>query len=483
MQTNSNQLQINRSQIRIQADIKKVILSYLDLGAFDYSDRAAHLVKRIMSLDESEVERLYQEVYTEFNHRHRMFEKTAVKHFEFVKHLLPDNTSLTHARKMLMGAYFTKEYSIRSAALFNPSIVAHPDQSGVADSELRFIMSLRAVGEGHISSIEFRCGVVTAEGDIRLDEDSGFVTRLDQDMDKLYNSLVLKARTAVLENFNQNIFDEFQTTFSKADYLNTIPRLRHAFDEDTLRQLDDIVDSNYDVESPEELPLNERVIFPTAKQESNGIEDVRFVEFVDHGKSTFIGTFTAYDGHRISPQLVITTDFLTFKIRTMYGKGVNGKGFALFPEKINNQYVMVGRQGGENITMMYSDDLYIWKSSAPIITPGMTWGLIQLGNGGSPIKTDAGWLLITHAVGAMRKYVLSAVLLDLDNPSKVIKFLNQPLLSPNDDEREGYVPNVVYTCGALKFKNLLIIPYAMSDSATTFATIDVNHLLNQMESC
>ena len=247
--------------------------------------------------------------------------------------------------------------------------------------------------------------------------------------------------------------------------------------------LDRFVDGNYDVLAPPNSSLTERVIFPSARQESNGMEDARFVEFMDNGKSTYIGTYTAYDGHRISPQLIITEDFVRFKIRTMYGAAVNDKGFALFPEKVNGQFAMIGRQGGVNLSLMYSDDLFIWENYQTLMTPEDAWGLVQIGNCGSPIKTKEGWLVITHVVGPMRKYTISAILLDLEDPSKIIKKLRSPLISPNESEREGYVPNVVYSCGAMKHGDLLVIPYALSDSACTFGITSIQELLDKMEDC
>ncbi len=473
-------MQIKRSDIRIKADVKKVILNYLNLGKPGASKRIAALVNRILALSEEEVDRLYRDIKKEFAHRHLKFEYYLKAHFERIQAVIPKNAELTKTRKLLLGAYFTKEYSIRSAALFNPSMVAHPDQSGLAAGEKRFIISLRAVGEGHISSIEFRSGIVNATGKIKLANETGFASCTVPDDSKIFNAQKIKKRTSVLADFDPTILDELGNTFTKKTYLSNPLAVFSTYDKSTQDILDSILDTNYDMVAQPDSALSERIIFPSAKQESNGIEDVRFVEFIENGKFTFIGTYTAYDGHHISPQLIITEDFVRFKIRTMYGKAVNNKGFALFPEKINGQFVMLGRQGGEDITIMYSDDLFVWENHQPIMTPETPWDFIQLGNCGSPIKTEDGWLVITHAVGPIRKYVISAILLDLEDPSKIIKKLNQPLLSPNEEEREGYVPNVVYSCGSMKHENLLIIPYAMSDSASTFATVEISELLNNM---
>ncbi len=475
-------MSVKRSNVRIHANSKKVILLYLNLGAQEIAARPGKLVRRILALDEDEVKQLRQNLISEFKHRHPQFDHFLESHYNRIQCLIPQDCQLSTERKELIGAFFTKEYSIRSAALFNPSMVRHPDQTGIAIGDKRFIISLRAVGEGHISSIEFQSGVVAADGTITLDKDPGYASRLMLIESKVFDSKKIKKRTSVLDTFDHAILHELGESFSKVQYRQIAESLRSNYDQKSQNTLADIVDSNYDITAHADTPLSERVIFPMAKQESNGMEDVRFVEFIENGKSTYIGTYTAYDGHRISPQLIITKDFIRFKIRTMYGEGVNGKGFALFPEKINGQFVMIGRQGGEDLTIMYSDDLFIWTNYKKIYSPSLPWELTQVGNCGSPIKTNEGWLVITHAVGPMRKYAIGAILLDLLNLTHVIKKLHHPFLSPNEEEREGYVPNVVYSCGSMKHNNLLVVPYAMSDSATTFATLDIHELLNEMTS-
>jgi predicted GH43/DUF377 family glycosyl hydrolase len=365
--------------------------------------------------------------------------------------------------------------------LFNPSIVEHPDQTGISTGTKRFVMSLRAVGEGHISSVEFQTGTIDQNGQIRLEPEADFASVAIWDNTKTFSKEKLKSRTSILPGFDINIFDQLEDSFTKKDYQDIPESNWSDYDPASRQILDNIMDSNYDVVTQENASLSETVIFPKAKQECKGMEDVRFVEFKENGQSTYIGTYTAYNGHRISPQLIITKDFKRFKIRTMYGRAVNDKGFALFPEKINGKFAMLGRQGGENITIMYSDDLFIWDTFENIMMPDVTWSLTQIGNCGSPIKTNEGWLVLTHGVGPVRKYVISAILLDLQNPGRVIKKLTGHLISPNKEEREGYVPNVVYSCGAMIHENLLVIPYAMSDSATTFGFVNLNELLDQME--
>jgi predicted GH43/DUF377 family glycosyl hydrolase len=478
-----NKMQVNRSNIQIKANPKRVIINFLDLGVNTNNvKRADRLIDSVMTIPENELSALYEEVKSNFKFRHRSFEHYLKTNFKKIKPILPRGVIISEIRSLVIGAYFSKEYSIQSAALFNPSIVAHPNQEGIKEDEIRFIISLRSVGEGHISSIEFRSGIVDKEGVIKLDKETAFATCSEKKLDKIYSKKNILKNTDVLKNFDQSILGGFNEKFTLNDYLKRVnnKELSH-FDKSTQDQLFHILDTNYDVITDGNAPISERVIFPNAIGESMGMEDVRFVAFTEKGKTQYIGTYTAYNGHKIFPQLILTTDFVHFKARSMYGDAVNDKGMALFPEKINDQYVMLGRQGGENITIMYSDDLFIWKDYKIIMTPEDSWGFVQLGNCGSPIKTNEGWLVITHAVGPLRKYVLGAILLDLMNPSRIIKKLNKPLLSPNEEEREGYVPNVVYSCGSMAHEGNLILPYAMSDSASTFACIDIEELLMEMD--
>ena len=476
-------MEIKRSDISIKADPKRVITKYLDFGPPLADNRVGRLVRDVVAQIEEKTDHILSEVKNEFGHRHRNLESLFLEHFKNVESVAPKGRPLSQNQKLLIGAYFSMEYSIRSAALFNPSIVPHPDQSGLSKGKKRFIMSLRAVGEGHISSIEFISGVVDSVGKVSLEEESKFSTVSYQDHSKTFQKEKLINRTAIIPEFDQSVFDPLEKSFTKKQYESIPEQQWQGYDPRSRKILADIMDSNYDAVHYPETPLNERVIFPKAKQESNGMEDVRFVEFFENGSSTYIGTYTAYDGHRISPQLIITKDFQRFKIRTMYGEAVQDKGFALFPEKINGQFVMLGRQGGENITIMFSDNLFQWQTYENIMTPDLSWGLTQLGNCGSPIKTEQGWLVLTHGVGPFRKYVISAILLDLHDPRRIIKKLDMPLISPNESEREGYVPNVVYTCGAMLHGELLLIPYAISDSATTFCTIPIKQLIDNMTKC
>ncbi len=476
-------MHVNRSNIQLKANPKRVIINFLDLAInTNNTSRANRLLDSVLSIPEDELNELYKEIKTSFEFRHRNFEHYLSLNFKKLTSILPTDIVISQVRSLVIGAYFSKEYSIQSAALFNPSMVAHPNQNGLGDGEKRFILSLRAVGEGHISSIEFRVGIVSRVGTIKLDEETGFASCSEKDLNKIYSKKSILKKTTVLKDFDQSILNAFEETFTYDDYLEKVKANAFlSFDGVSQAELFHILDTNYDVITDIDAPICEGVIFPNAVGESMGMEDVRFVAFTENDKTQYIGTYTAYNGHKISPQLIITDDFVQFKVRSMYGAAVSDKGMALFPEKIDGKYVMIGRQGGENITMMYSDDLFIWNDYEKIMTPQNTWSYVQLGNCGSPIKTDKGWIVITHAVGPLRKYVLWAILLDLKNPSKIIKELNKPLLSPNEEEREGYVPNVVYSCGSMAHEGNIIVPYAMSDSASTFAAINIEELLNEMD--
>ena len=474
---------VNRSDIQIKANPKKVIINFLDLGVnTNNTSRVNRLIDTVLSIPENELDALYNEIKKNFSFRHKNFEHYLKINYRNVQHLIPNDEIISEIRSLVIGAYFSKEYSIQAAALFNPSMVAHPNQNGLKEGEKRFILSLRSVGEGHISSIEFRSGIVDKDGNISLDEETRYSSCSEKESDKIYIKKNILKNIEALNGFDRSILNIFKEEFTFDDYTNKIDNKElSTYDTVTQAKLFHILDTNYNVTTDGKAPVCERVIFPNAKGESMGMEDVRFVAFTENGKTEYIGTYTAYNGHEISPQLIITDDFIHFRARSMYGAAVSDKGMALFPEKIDGKYVMIGRQGGENITMMYSDDLFVWNDFEVIMTPQDTWGYVQLGNCGSPIKTNEGWIVITHAVGPLRKYVLGAILLDLNKPSKIIKKLNKPLLSPNEEEREGYVPNVVYSCGSMAHEGNLILPYAMSDSASTFATISINELLKKMD--
>ena len=388
---------------------------------------------------------------------------------------------------MLIGALFTGEYALESAALFNPSIVPHPDQSGLKPNSVRFIMSLRATGEGHISSIEFRTGVIDANGAIKAEPVTRFVTAPMIHPNPSYNldSFTIKLHEMGFENeYTSAVLEALDETFTLEeldDSLRNSAKRAHVVTREEQRTLECmhwLAESNYELSFEPKTDMSERILFPVSANESNGIEDARFVRFVeDDGTVTYYATYTAYNGRVILPQLLETRDFLNFRVLTLNGDAAENKGMALFPRRINGHYAMLSRQDGENLFLMYSDNPHYWNNPKKLIAPGYPWEMVKLGNCGSPIETEAGWLVLTHGVGAMRQYCIGAALLDLEDPSKVIGRLSAPLIKPEGNEREGYVPNVVYTCGAMLHNKTLILPYAMSDVATTISTLRINELL------
>jgi predicted GH43/DUF377 family glycosyl hydrolase len=474
-------MKINKSSIRLYASAEAVINKFLYLPG---KDRVKNMIGRLKNFSEAEVHKCLAGVMKDFAARHRNIQDVFQEHFHMASKYFEDDVfSFSDSRKILLGAFFTKEYSIQAAALFNPSIIPHPDQQGLRPGEQRFIMSLRATGEGHISSIIFKTGIVDDLLNITLYKDSGYFTKLKKNDAVAYSRDFVMKRAAHHPAFRTEILENLHEQFTAEE---AILILKSKFSQDetvshSIKQLEEIFDSNYEVQSSPDFPISEKVIFPNSKAERMGMEDVRFVKFVDGENSCYYGSYTAYDGKHIKTQLIETTDFNVFKMRTLYGAAISDKGMALFPEKVNGKYVMIARQGGEKISIMFSEDLYLWESYQLLMEPKYPWELVQLGNCGSPVKTDKGWLLLTHGVGPMRTYVISAILLDLADPSKIIGRLNKPLIRADESEKEGYVPNVVYTCGLLRHGDELIVPYAVSDSATGFVTIELNELLAEMK--
>ena len=434
---------LKRLPTKLIPNAKDVVLLFLQLNEV----RTRRVIQMVLSLSEKETHKILNDVFSEFSKRHKSFEEILMNNFSKVKKFVLYPGRLSNDRKLLIGSYFSKEYSIDSAALFNPSMVPHPNQSNLKKGSMRFVISMRATGEGHISSIKFREGVIDNKSNVHLNKATGY-SCLPQ-ISKLKKDSVLNSRLKF-------------TKKTKAD-------------------IEDLLDSNYISSFYENSNLDERIIFPYSKSESVGMEDARFVKFIDKNRKMYYGTYTAYNGKTFRTQIIETSDFRNFRIGTLHGESIKDKGMALFPRKINSKYVITSRQDTENIFIMTSENLYNWSNAQVIKTSEAAWEFIQVGNCGSPIETEKGWILLTHAVGPMRKYVISAILLDLENPAKVIGTLKEPLIQPNKEEREGYVPNVVYSCGSVKHLNNLIIPYAFSDSATGFATISVSELLNKLK--
>ena len=482
-------LAINRLPIVVTPDSRRVFARHFFYG----EERAMGIIEKVMEMPEQEVEHLVKDTLRDFSRRHRRISKLLLKHFDkvrcIVKKLDFDPDALSEWRKLLIGAYFTMEYSIESAAIFNPSVVEDPDQDGLEEGQKRLIISFRATGEGHISSLVFRRALL--DGDtVKLLPSGRFIDEADvikgatlnkQEFEKILKQMNIDS------TLYRPVLNMLPETFS---YSNLKPVITDFFNknnltleqEKALNELRWLAKSFIEIRFSLDTDISERVIFPLSKYEMKGIEDARFVKFRnDDGTYTYYATYTAYDGFSIMPKLLETKDFYKFNIRPLHGKYAVDKNLALFPEKINGKYAMISRIDGVNTYIMFSDTICCWDEEAKILLrPQYHWELVQIGNGGSPIKTEHGWLLITHGVGPMRKYCLGAYLLDLKNPLKVLGRLEEPLLIPTEEEREGYVPNVVYTCGSYLNDNLLVIPYAVSDYASKIATIKLDHLIEKI---
>jgi predicted GH43/DUF377 family glycosyl hydrolase len=483
-------IQVKRTATVLKPDQTRVLLRPLSPGG---PERTARIIGRIMALPEDGVAPLLEEVFSEFSKRHQHLRSYALERYEQVReHSLTDQ-EVSEGRRLLIGCYFLAEYSLESAALFNPSIVPHPDQSGLAKGALRFIVSLRATGEGHISSITFRTGVIHPDQRIEVFKPSGFLSEPRQIPNPHYEKPMFERKLAELGltcEFTRRVMGKLGECFALDD-LRVLLKGEQFLMPDGMTQQDYtasqgiwmLARSNYEVQFQPEQEISERILFPATPSQRNGIEDARFVRFQnDDGTYIYYATFTAYDGRIVMPELVETADFLNFRFITLNGPAAQNKGMALFPRKIGGQYAMLSRQDNENISLMFSDNVHFWNERKVLLKPAFPWELVQLGNCGSPVETDAGWLVLSHGVGAMRKYCVGAFLLDRDDPSKVIGRLREPLLSPNAIEREGYVPNVVYTCGLVLHNGELIIPYGLADHATGFATVPLSTVLSAMKS-
>jgi predicted GH43/DUF377 family glycosyl hydrolase len=483
-------MDVKRTGIVVRPNNSRVVFRPFELTS---EDRVLKIIARIMALSEANVEALLDEVMQQFKGRHQRIRDFFLLRFHQVKQFLLTDLDVTVNRQILIGSYFTHEYALESAALFNPSMIWHPDQTGLPEGCRRFILSLRATGEGHISSITFRSGVVDAQNNIRLDEPTRYVTAPEAVPDARYDKALFRHKLFELglaNRFTDRVLEKLSDQFTldqldeqlqlfKRQHQHQVEQLEH---KPTIQGMLALAKSNYEIQYTPEHHLSERIVFPSSPTERNAIEDARFVQFHDDDGSThYYATYTAYDGKVILPQLLQTDDFLHFKLSTLNGPEVRNKGFALFPRKINGHYAMLSRQDNENIFLMYSDQIHFWYTKELVMKPTYPWEYVQLGNCGSPIQTEAGWLVLSHGVGPMRKYSIGAFLLDLANPTKVLGRLEQPLLEPNDNEREGYVPNVVYSCGAVLHGGELIIPYAMADYASTFATVSLQEVLDHMK--
>src|SRR6266850_15985 len=458
-------------------------------------DIARRIIVRAMALPDEEVDQLLEQVLGEFEDRHDQVKQLLRNRFMRVRHYLADPRELSPERQALIGSYFTHEYSPESAALFNPSIVPHPDQTDLPSGALRFILSLRATGEGHISSITFRTGIIHPDRRIEVLRPTGFLAEPRQIPNPLYEKALFARKLLELgltSEFTSRVMNKLGESFALEELRANLEaevkesRLSDRRVQEQQKATQGIwmlARSNYEVRFEPEQQLSERIIFPVTPSQRNGIEDARFVCFQnDDGTHIYYATFTAYDGKVVVPELVETSDFLLFRFITLNGPAAENKGMAIFPRKINGLYAMLSRQDNENIYLMFSDNVHFWNERRLLLKPTFPWELVQLGNCGSPIETDAGWLVLSHGVGPMRRYCIGAFLLDRDDPAKVIGRLREPLLKANQNEREGYVPNVVYTCGALLHNGELIIPYGVADHTTGFATVPLDEVLAAMNS-
>jgi predicted GH43/DUF377 family glycosyl hydrolase len=483
-------IEVKRTATILTPNQSRVLLRPFNPGD---PQRIGRIIGRIMSLPEDHIEPLLSEVSAEFSQRHDEIRKLFLERFEVIRKLVSTDEEMSEQRRLLIGSYFLAEYSLESAALFNPSIVPHPDQTGLPPGALRFILSLRATGEGHISSITFRTGIVHADHRIEVLTAAGFLTEPRQVPNPLYEKPQFTKKLSELgltNEFTARVIGKLGELFSLEELRSSLQSEREQSglpdgtacdDQDAAKGIWMLARSNYEVQFQPKQSLSERILFPATPSQRNGVEDARFVCFAnDDGTRVYYATFTAFDGRVIMPQLVQTSDFLLFRFITLNGPAAENKGMALFPRKINGFYTMLSRQDNENIYLMFSKSVYFWHERQVLLKPIFPWELVQLGNCGSPIETDAGWLVLSHGVGPMRKYCIGAFLLDRDDPTKVIGRLSEPLLKPNENEREGYVPNVVYTCGALVHAGELIIPYGLADHATGFATIPLKDVLAAM---
>ncbi|MBW1944429.1 MAG: glycoside hydrolase family 130 protein [Deltaproteobacteria bacterium] len=478
---------IKRKKIKIEGDTSRVITRlYIPHG----EHRIPKIIQRIVDLPDTTAKDLLSQIMLDFSEQHKDIRRVFGLHLNEVKDYVPMGAVLSETKRALIGAYFTMEYSVESAALFNPSIVPHPDQRHLDKGNLRFIMSLRAIGEGHISSIVFRSGVLDEHNTFLFDPTSDYVERPSVRINRFYNRHLFKLKLNEMEASNgitARLLDQLPEDFTYNDLDEKIRALRakpissEARQNQTFEIMYWLANSNYETNFRPDHRISERVIFPVSENESSGIEDARFVQFFDdNGEVTYYATYTAYNGFTILPQLIETKDFIKFKVITLNGKAAQNKGMALFPRRIDGSYVMLSRQDGENNHIMFSDNIHFWQKSQIVQEPEYPWEFVQIGNCGSPLETDKGWIVLTHGVGPMRQYCIGAMLLDLEKPSKIIARLDEPLLAPQEKEREGYVPNVVYTCGAILHNGDLVIPYGMSDITCGIATVNVSELINCM---
>ena len=480
---------VTRKNVKFMPDSSRVVARYFNSG----EQRTKELIGRILVMSNNDVAHTLEQINRGFARRHRNISAIFYSHFENIKPIIAEmqinEADLSEDRKLLIGSYLTMEYSIESSAFFNPSMVEDFDQSSLEKGEKRVVISFRATGEGHVSSIVFRRGIIDKDNNLRM-------MRIGDDIEKaevlhkmMYNKKRIMSKLAEMHTLDIyssilcDLPDVFEySVFKKVLNTELANPITNKEKREAYEEVIWLLDSFYDIQFKHDSDISERVIFPISDTESRGIEDARFVRFVDDdGSESVMGTYTAYNGHSILSKLITTEDFYTFRVMPLYGEGSQSKGMALFPKKIKGKYAMLGRIDGVNNYLMYSTRPNEWKNPQIIQRPEYPWEYTQIGNCGSPLWTEEGWLVITHGVGAMRRYCVGASLFDLDDPSKEIGRLAEPLLTPLEDEREGYVPNVVYSCGSIIHNNSLILPYAVSDYSSTYAVVDLAELLDALK--
>jgi predicted GH43/DUF377 family glycosyl hydrolase len=483
---------LTRTPVRLEPDTSRVLAALFMPGEEmpDDHSRATAVIERVLAMSDHKVAATLADLSSRFAGRHRDLDAALREHFELVASRLPPGAEPSDDQRRLIGAYFTHEESPEGAAFTNPSMVEHPDQSGLGPGETRFVLSARAVGEGHTSVLEFRTGVVGADRQVTLDEPARHLVS-GRPHPTVYERDAFRAMIAELgkeDETSELVLGGLGPQFDATELAQAVASLdlqvmsRQAAQE-TVRRIAWVAANNYAVTFPEDSAIDERVLLPTGSTESRGIEDARFVRFVeDDGRVTYYATYTAYDGSHVVPQLLATTDFRTFRAHQLSGPAARNKGMALFPRRIRGRYVALSRWDRESISLATSDDLWSWGPPTTIESPEYPWELIQIGNCGSPIETPEGWLVLTHGVGPMRTYVIGAALLDLDDPSRVVATLPEPLVAPTAEERNGYVPNVVYSCGGMLHGEALVLPYGYGDRAIGIAVADLPTLLDRLRS-
>lgn len=484
------QVKVIRKNTVFSPDPSRTIPRFIDTS----ESRSIEIIKEVLAMPETEVEKALNQLLRGFSTRHRNISRTFAKHIDRLNRLFVllkiDKNELSYSRKALIGSCFTMEYSIESAAFYNPSIIEDPDQSKLEPKEKRVIFSFRASGEGNISSIVFRSGVLDRNNDLTIDPVGKLLAEADVIKQNIYAKKFFRQRLVELQ-YPKNvispafIMDKLGDNFSYGELMSHLSEIKETMtesQESITKLIMWLTSSHYEIDFSIDSAISERVIFPISATEHKGIEDARFTKFTDNeGEVSYYATYAANDGVNIMSKLINTSDFYHFKVILLNGEIAQNKGMALFPRKINGKYAMLCRKDGVSIYISYSENLNVWHDSKLIQMPEYPWELLKIGNAGSPIETEDGWLLITYAIGPMRKCVIGASLFELDNPEKEIGRLKAPLIMPNESEREGIVPNAIFSCGSIIHNEDLIIPYSMSEHNSTYATVNLKELLNELK--